>query len=284
LNRLARLNGGPWEESALSFWELKLPSREKVFGDRSRSQSIPVNKGFQQLHPGKSLNVIFRNQNGLILLLISIGIIGVFLIYYFSYRKKKKHIRNGGNITQEQRSMQSEGSNAEYGSPAQQASIFSTPQKPSGIWLDLLRGVLLILSLLIIAAVTLVLLPQRALDTIVHQFESRHSSPIQERIALLYLGDEIENGSFRIRGVVKNIAAGPIEKMDAAVRLYDREGSATKTVLIRLDKEVIDPGAIARLDLVIPNYKMDISGYAVEFQLRDGEKISYKDLRRDLIP
>jgi hypothetical protein len=192
--------------------------------------------------------------------------------------------QNGENITHERPSMQSEVSNSKSGSLSQQPSIFAKPQKPSGIWMDLLRGVLLILGILIIAAITLILLPQRAIDTIAHQFESRHSRPVEERMALLYLGDDIESGALRIRGVVKNIAANPIEKIDATVRLYDREGSAIKTVLVRLDKELLAPGAIARLDLVIPNYKMDISGYAVEFQLRDGERVSYKDLRKDRNP
>lgn len=150
--------------------------------------------------------------------------------------------------------------------------------------MDLLRAFLIVLSILAAAAVALILLPQRTIDTIVHQLQSRHASPVQERIALLYLGDEVEDGKFRIRGVVKNITTTPIEQMDATVCLYARDGAATETVLVQLDKEALAPDEIARLDLVIPNYKMDIFRYAVEFKLRDGSKISYKDMRMDRSP
>jgi hypothetical protein len=141
------------------------------------------------------------------------------------------------------------------------------------------RASLLVLSIIVAAAFTLILLPQQTIDTIAHKLQSRHVRPVQDPIALLYLGDAIEDGNFRIRGVVKNITPDPIERLDATVRFYARDGATAETVLVRLDKEILAPNEIARLDLVIPNYKMNISAYTVEFKLREGLKLSYKDMR-----
>jgi hypothetical protein len=146
------------------------------------------------------------------------------------------------------------------------------------------RAFLLVLSIILAAALTLILLPQQSVDAVAHKLQSRHVQPVQERIALLYLGDAIEDGKFRIRGVVKNITPDPIERLDATIRFYARDGSTAETVLVRLDKEILAPDDIARLDLVIPNYKMDISAYAVEFKLREGLKLSYKDMRMNVSP
>jgi hypothetical protein len=214
------------------------------------------------------LNVIFGDQNIFLFLLISIGLIGLFFIYYAARKRKKI-------------SIPLQDPNAINESLAPQAPSFTTLQRHSGIWIDLLRAFLLTISIITAVALTLILLPQHTIDTIAIKLKARHVSPAQERIALLYLGDAIEDGRFRIRSVVKNITPDPIERLDATVRFYARDGAMTETVLVRLDKEILAPNDIARLDLVIPNYKMNISAYAVEFKLREGLKLNYKDMRMD---
>jgi hypothetical protein len=230
------------------------------------------------------LNALFRDQNFFRFLLISTGIIGVFFIYYFSFLKRKKARKNiPGGITSPD-SHNAGITNHEKPLIQSKAPSFTTLQKPFGIWGDLLRACLIALSLLVAAALTLILMPQRTIDAISHQIQLRHVSSVAERIALLYLGDEIEGGQFRLRGVVRNITTTPIEQMDATVRLYAQDGTMTETVLVRFDKEILAPDEIARLDLIIPNYKMDISGYAVEFKLREGARIPYKDMRMNRSP
>jgi hypothetical protein len=222
------------------------------------------------------LNVIFRDQNLFRFLLISIGIIGFILIYYYASRKRKKAL--------ERPFIPSKNPTAKSESIAMQAPSFKTLQRPFGIWIDLLRAFLIVLSIIIAATSTLILLPQQTIDKIAHQLQSRHARSVHEQIALLYLGDALEDGKFRIRGVIKNITPTPIERLDATVRFIAQDGNTSETVLVRLDKENLAPNELARLDLVIPNYKMDISGYTVEFKLREGSKISYKDMRMDNSP
>ena len=114
--------------------------------------------------------------------------------------------------------------------------------------------------------------------------QSRHAGASPEKIALLYLGDETMEGTLRIRGIVRNITADPIEKLDAAIRFFARDGNLLETILVRMDKETIAPDEIARLELVVPNHTMEYAGYALEFKLRQGETVAYKDMRETRIP
>jgi hypothetical protein len=221
------------------------------------------------------LNAIFRDQSFFRLLLISTGIMAVILIFCFSYLKKRKAFKNSRDIRT---------ANSEQPLIQLKAPSFTTLQKPFGLWIDLLRACLIVLSIFVLAALAIILLPQRTMDAITYQIQSRHVGSNPERIALLYLGDQIENGQFRLRSVVRNITTTPIEQMDATIRLYAPDGAMAETVLVRLDKEILAPDEIARLDLIIPNYKRDISGYAIEFKLREGSKISYKDMRMNISP
>jgi hypothetical protein len=48
-----------------------------------------------------------------------------------------------------------------------------------------------------------------------------------------------------------------------------------------MNKEKIAPDEIARFDLSYPDYKMEFASYAVEFVLRRGDPVPYKDMRPD---
>jgi hypothetical protein len=96
---------------------------------------------------------------------------------------------------------------------------------------------------------------------------------------ILYLGDEAKDNEFHIRGAVRNIATEPLEQLDAAVRLYAHDGTILQTTIVRMNKETIAPDEVAQFELVYPNYKNDFMKYSVEFKLRDGALIPYKDMR-----
>ena len=151
--------------------------------------------------------------------------------------------------------------------------------RKSGAWLDLCRALVLIAGLVALFGVALVLLPQSAVDKMAAQLENRSDSE-HEKIALLYLADEFTDDTFRIRGVIRNIAAAPMEQIDAVVRLYSRDRTLLETVVVRLDKNVIEPNDFARLELTIPGHTIGFAGYAVEFKLREGGVLPYRDLRR----
>jgi hypothetical protein len=145
---------------------------------------------------------------------------------------------------------------------------------------DLVRALLIALSLVVAAALVLMLLPQPTVDKIAHYLESRHQTARPEKIAFLYLGDEIANNQFHIRGVVRNITASPIEQLDAVVRFYTQDRSLLETAIVRMDKQTIGPNEIARFELVYPNDRLEFAGYSTEFKSRQGEIVPYKDLRK----
>ena len=105
-----------------------------------------------------------------------------------------------------------------------------------------------------------------------------------EKIAFLYLGDEVKGTEFQIRGVVRNISPVPIEQLDAAVRFYAHDGTILETTVVRMSKETIAPDEIAQFELVYPNYRMEFAKYSVEFKLREGALVPYKDMRHRAEP
>ena len=147
------------------------------------------------------------------------------------------------------------------------------------MWIDIGRVLILIAGVVALSGVTLVILPQSAVDTIAARLESRHGVNEHEKIALLYLADEFAGGTFRIRGVIRNITSAPMEKIDATVRLYDAGRALLETVVVRLDKDILAPNDFARLELTIPGHTEGFAGYAVEFKLREGGVLPYKDMR-----
>ena len=161
-----------------------------------------------------------------------------------------------------------------------EAPKFTTFQKRSGMAKDLARALLIALSLVVAAALILVLLPQPTVDKVAQYLESRHQTARPEKIAFLYLGDEIVNSQFHIRGAVRNITGSPIEQLDAVVRFYTQDRSLLETTIVRMDKETIGPNEIAQFELVYPNDRLEFAGYSTEFKLRQGELVPYKDLRK----
>jgi hypothetical protein len=157
-------------------------------------------------------------------------------------------------------------------------SLQTLPQKPSAV-LALLRVLLILLSIVVAGGFLLILLSQNATERFVEDLKSRNNAPGQEMIAFLYLGHEIQNDEFQIRGVVRNITTEPIEQLDAVVRLYSHNRELLETDIVRMDKEKIEPDEIAQFELVYPNYQSEFSSYSVEFKLRRGAFIPYKDMR-----
>lgn len=155
-------------------------------------------------------------------------------------------------------------------------------KKTSGLWADLCRGIILIAGVIALMGVALVALPQSAVDKLAARIESRRGGGVEEKIALLFLADEFTGGAFRIRGVIRNIAAEPAERIDAVVRLYSRNRALLETVVVRLDKDIIAPNDFARLELTVPGHTEGFAGYAVEFKSRDGGVLPYKDMRREI--
>ncbi len=163
---------------------------------------------------------------------------------------------------------------------ASEAPAFVTLQGRSGMLGDLLRVILIVLSLAMIAGAVLVLLPQPAINKLVGTLQSRYEAKQQEKFALLYLGDAIQGNDFKVRGAVRNISSAPIEQLDAVVRFIAQDGRILETTVVRMNRDVIAPGEIALFELVYPNYKMEFASYAVEFKLRQGDVVPYKDMRR----
>lgn len=111
------------------------------------------------------------------------------------------------------------------------------------------------------------------------QLRLRIGSTAQTEVAFLYLGHQIRVNRFHIRGVVRNITPEPIEQLDATIRLYARNRELLETAIVRMDKDTIAPNQIARFELVYPDYRSEFSSYSVEFKLRNGKVIPYRDLR-----
>jgi hypothetical protein len=172
-------------------------------------------------------------------------------------------------------------------SPADLAASPQEPDVPEFVTLgnrhwvltDLLRVLLIALSLAVAGALILMLLPQSAFDGLIQNLQARHAVAQPEQIAFLYLGDETANNELRIRGVVRNITAVQVEQLDAIIRLYAHDRSLLETTVIRMSKDTIDPGAIAQFELVYPNYGSQFGSYSVEFKLRQGSIVPYKDMR-----
>ncbi|MBN1568926.1 MAG: hypothetical protein JXA73_13840 [Acidobacteria bacterium] len=173
---------------------------------------------------------------------------------------------------------------SESPTPAERASASEAPeftilQRRPWMIADLVRVFLILLSLAAAGVLVLIFMPQTALDTIVQDLQARHQVASPEQIAFLYLGDEIADNAMHIRGVVRNITAVPIEQLDALVRFYSYDRILLETTVVRMSKETIGPGEIAQFELVYPNYQNEFAGYSIEFKLRQGSLVPYKDLR-----
>lgn len=160
-----------------------------------------------------------------------------------------------------------------------ESPAFVTIQRKPWLLTDLLRVLLVILSLVVAAGFILIILPQPTVDKMTSDLQARRVTSQQEKVALLYLGDEIKGNEFHVRGVVRNISTDALEKLDAAVRIYAHDGNVLETAIVRMNKDTIAPDEIAQFELVYPDYKNDIMKYSAEFKLRDGALVPYKDMR-----
>ncbi len=146
---------------------------------------------------------------------------------------------------------------------------------------EVARAGLIILALCVAAGFLLILVPEGAVDRMAQDWRARRGQlPQEDRISLLYLGDERQGKEFHIKGVIRNISTQPIEKLDAMVRLYAKDGSLLETAVIRMDTESIAPDATSTFNLSYPDYSGLFGSYAVDFKLRQGEPVSFKDMRR----
>lgn len=234
-------------------------------------------------------------QSVIVILLISLGVLGIAAIYYAYYLREKKlkkakdsvvdsdsddaesESRNGSDTNQPPE-------NLSEANPPARSPAFTTVQRRPWALADLFRALLILLSLVVALGFLMILLPQASVDKMAADLRSRYGVPLDEKIALLYLGDTIQNNEFRIRGVVRNITAEPLEKLDAAIRFYAHDGTILQTTIVRMDKETIAPDEIAQFNVLYPNYQREFGSYAVEFKLRQGDLVNYKDVREDHLP
>lgn len=189
---------------------------------------------------------------GLILLLAALAV-GIYLFY-------RRRAKSGGEENTQ--------------------GLFQMPEYGSVGALGVLRTALVFLAFVVAAGFVLILLPQGTIETMTHGLQSRYAPPpAQEMISFLYLGDEVKDNEFHIRGVIRNITTQPVEHLDAALRLYSQDGSLLETAVVRMDTELIQPDATAEFHLNYPNYKGQFGSYSVDFKLRQGELVPYKDVR-----
>ncbi len=222
--------------------------------------------------------------------MVLIGAIGIAAIYFASRKsgrgvKKAKgpllllNLDKAGAPSTAEPLPSAEPDIAAAATQAPEPPAFAALEKRPWMLMDLIRALLIILSLVVAAGFVLILLPQPVVDKMTQDLQSRHETSQQEKIAFLYLGDEVKDNEFHVRGVVRNIATTPIEQLDAAVRFFSHDGSVLETAVVRMNKETIAPDEIAQFELVYPNYKMEFASYAVEFKLRQGAIVPYKDMR-----
>jgi len=143
-----------------------------------------------------------------------------------------------------------------------------------------MRGALILLALCVAVGFVVVLLPDNVINRSADAIRMKTGGPPpQERISLLYLGDEAKGKEFQIRGAIRNISTQSIEKLDAMIRLYAPNGVLLETAVVRMELETIAPDSIAAFHLIYPDYDGKFSSYSVDFKLRDGEILLYKDMR-----
>jgi hypothetical protein len=227
-----------------------------------------------------------------VVLLISLGVIGIAFICFAYYRRGKGLKKAKGPLVRldvdQEESVSQNGLETRPSSkdlpaaePPSRVPAFTTVQGRHWVLADLFRALLIVLSLVVALGFIMILLPRPAVDKMAMDLRARYGVPLQERIALLYLGDTVQNNEFRIRGVVRNISAEPIEQLDAAIRFYAHDGTILQTTIVRMDKNDIEPDEIAQFNVVYPDYKREFASYAVEFKLRQGDLVHYKDVRGD---
>ncbi|HSW38374.1 MAG TPA: FxLYD domain-containing protein, partial [Acidobacteriota bacterium] len=214
------------------------------------------------------------------IVLIAIGAVGIsfFLLTSFIRFKRKKarktgRLKNNAAAATEGSAPEPEFDKNIVVATSSPPPAFSVIGRPSGVLADFFRAFLIALTLVVAAGFTLILLPAHSVEKITQSLQSRSALSGQEMIALLYLGDDATESSFRIRGVIRNITTSPVERLDATVRLYNADGRLIETVVVRTDRDTIAPDEIAYLDLYYPDFPKEFSRYEVEFKLREGTTV-----------
>ncbi len=142
------------------------------------------------------------------------------------------------------------------------------------------RGSLIFLAIVVAAGLIVIVLPQSTVERMIHALQATKAADLPpEKIALLYLGDELKGKEFHIRGIVRNISPEPLQKLDATVRLYSTDNTLLETVVVRMDQDVIPADATAEFHLAYPNFVGQFGTYSVDFKWRGGELVPYKDRR-----
>jgi len=145
---------------------------------------------------------------------------------------------------------------------------------------EIARAVLILLAVCVAAGLVLISIPEGTIDSMAQSLRLRKGeTPPEEGISLLYLGDEMKGKEFHIRGVIRNISTQPIEKLDAMIRLYAPDGILIETTVVRMDAEVIAPDATATFNLAYPDFSGQFGSYSVDFKLRQGQAMPFKDMR-----
>jgi hypothetical protein len=228
----------------------------------------------------------------IVILLISLGVIGIAAIWFAYYRREKGLKKAKGplvrlDVADEESTARNESDgrpsskNLPIAEPPSRVPAFTTVHGRPWALADIFRALLILLSLVVALGFLMILLPQPTVDKMAMDLRSRYGVPLQEKIALLYLGDTVQNNEFRIRGVVRNISAETLERLDAAIRFYAYDGTILQTTIVRMDKDAIEPDEIAQFNVVYPDYQRQFASYAVEFKLRQGDLVNYKDMRGD---
>jgi cbb3-type cytochrome oxidase subunit 3 len=224
---------------------------------------------------------------------IAVGIILVAVVY-FVLRKREKGIKKEEaplllqKLDETEATLQHEpqpSNDPEEGAdevPPARAPAFEMLQRRPWMITDLLRALLILLSLVVAAGFILILLPQATVDKMAGEIQARRGAAQPEQIALLYLGDELINNEFHVRGVVRNITTAPIERLDVAIRFFSHDGTILETAIVRLNKERTEPDQVAQFEVVYPNYRSEFGSYSVEFKYREGALVPYKDLRQGI--
>jgi hypothetical protein len=195
-----------------------------------------------------------------------IGLLLVVVAYLIYHRRRVRKAQQG---------------HAAPGSAPPDSPIFAhSAGASSSLAGDVMRGVLILLAICVAAGLALVVVPESTIDSLAQTLRLRSGElPKAEQISLLYLGDETKGKEFHIRGAVRNISTQPIEKLDAVIRLYAPDGSLQETTVVRMDSEVIAPDATATFHLSYPDYSGQFGSYRVDFKLRQGEPMPFKDMR-----
>jgi hypothetical protein len=101
----------------------------------------------------------------------------------------------------------------------------------------------------------------------------------EEPIAFLYLGHEVSGQELHIHGQIRNTSPSPIEQLDANIRLFASDGKLIDSALVPMETETIAPDATTSFGLIYPDASGKVATYSVGFKLRNGETVSYKNMR-----